>query len=48
MRLVAQGPADVSPLIDRVLPAGRADEAFAALDDPAQQVLQCVLDFQER
>lgn len=48
MRLVAEGRVDVSPLIDRVLPVDRAAEAFTVLDDPAQQVLQCVLDFQER
>jgi 2-desacetyl-2-hydroxyethyl bacteriochlorophyllide A dehydrogenase len=48
MRLLAQGRIDVSPLIDRVLPVEAAADAFTALDDPEQQVLQCVLDFQER
>jgi 2-desacetyl-2-hydroxyethyl bacteriochlorophyllide A dehydrogenase len=45
MQLCARGRLDPLPLVTHVLPAERAAEAYAMLDDPPADLLQVILDF---
>ena len=45
MNLCARGRLDPMPLVTHVLPADRAAEAYALLDDPPSDLLQVLLDF---